>query len=109
MSALKNGDHLARVTAARAIGDLGGAAGPAVPALVHALRDASGPLRVQAAHALRRIGPAHAAGAVLQLLEVMQDQREFVSEAAAEAWASLTAPQDPPGLLSEDTGNRYRR
>ena len=109
LSALKSADPAARLTAARALGDLGGAARAAVPDLVRALRDESGPLRVQAAHALRRIGPSYAAGAVFQLLQVMQDDRTFVSEAAAEAWARLTARPDPPGQIPEDTVNRYRR
>jgi hypothetical protein len=100
-AALVHGDLQARVTAARALAELGSAARTAVPALVRALRDPSGPLRAQAAHALRRIGPLHAAGAVLYLLELLKDNRGFVREAAAEAIGCLTVPSPPPGLLAD--------
>ena len=83
---LKYNDVSVRRTAAQALGTLGPAASPAASALIEALRDKIGYVRMAAAEALGHIG---AQGAVPTLLELLQDNNAGVRYEAAEALRKL--------------------
>jgi HEAT repeat protein len=61
---LKDRDERVRQSAAWALGEIGAAAKPAVPALIEALKDEDRDVQFRAAEALKRIDPeaAHKAG-----------------------------------------------
>jgi HEAT repeat protein len=78
-------DYLhARQRATEALGQLGAAARPAVPALVEALRDKNPGIRPTAAAALGEIGP-DAQDAIPALTAALKEKDENVRTAAAEA------------------------
>ncbi len=84
-----------RNTAAYAIGGMGPAAEPAVPALIAALKDPEAAVRFPVCIALREIGPA-ARDAVPALTETLEDRNEDVSAMARKALISITGSDPRP-------------
>jgi hypothetical protein len=78
----------ARQRAAARLGDMGVAAGPAVPALANALTDEDASVRWAAAEALGRIGP-EAGAAAPALTRALADPDQGVRENAALALAAI--------------------
>ena len=92
--ALRNDDKDIRAEAARALGQLGPAAAPALSQVVKALQDTSWEVRIQACHALRRMGP-EAGAAAEALREAGRDADERVRGAAARALSGIAiAPRE---------------
>jgi TonB family protein len=97
--ALRNDDKDIRAGAARALGQLGPDAAPALSQVVHALQDTSWEVRIQACHALRKMGPdAHGAGDALR--QAGGDADERVRGAAARALARMAAPPAASAVAS---------
>ena len=93
--ALADPDENARATAADYLAELGPAAAPALPALIHALADPSDSVRNRSTTALGKIGPA-AKVAVPALLEATSHSGHwFFFEKAVEA----IGPEAIPGLI----------
>ena len=86
--ALTDADPLVAGDAARALGALGGKAGPAVPPLVTALSHRDEHVRIYAAEALASIG-AEAAAAVPELGKALGERVAGVRWAAGEALAAI--------------------
>ncbi len=88
---LSAGDPAVRRGASAALGDLGSAAGPAVPALTRTLADEDASVRQAAAQALGRIGPA-SASAMPALTAALDDPDPGVRGSAADALAAIRGP-----------------
>lgn len=88
---LNAGDPAVRRSASAALGDLGSAAGPAVPALTRTLADEDAAVRQTAAQALGRIGPA-SASAMPALTAALGDPDPGVRGSAADALAAIRGP-----------------
>lgn len=97
---LRDDDAVVRRAAADALGDFGGAAEPAIPALTEALRDPDPDTRWRAASALGDIGPS-SAPAVPVLVETLRDEHAGVRRAAAGALGDIgpAAAQAVPALV----------
>jgi HEAT repeat protein len=91
---LAHPDPKAREAAPRALGRIGPAAAPAVPALADALTDPDQAVRLSAASALGWIGPA-AAPAVPALIEVLADPDQRVRGIASGALGLIGPPAVP--------------
>jgi HEAT repeat protein len=86
---LKNNDGAVRTGAARALGNMGVAAGPATQALLETLRgDADPAIRREAAWALARIGAAHKE-MVPFLIDMLADRSEEICGGAAVALGKI--------------------
>src|SRR5262249_29905417 len=88
VSRLKDGKPNVRVRAAKALGEIGPAAAPAIPDLAELLRDEDVSVRLAAVTALGEIGPA-AKEAVPILIEALQDADAEISAAAVTALGQL--------------------
>jgi len=88
---LSAGDPAVRRSASDALGDLGSAAGPAVPALTRTLADEDASVRQSAAQALGKIGPA-STSAVPALTAALDDPDPEVRASAADALAAIRGP-----------------
>ncbi len=93
-AALADSEGDVRAEAARALGETGPPAAPALPALIGLLTDSDPFAREQAARALGRIGTA-TPDALNGLRAQLGDQLDYVRAAAAEALAHLGSPADP--------------
>jgi HEAT repeat protein len=82
-----------RNRAAYAIGGMGAAAAPAVPALIKALSDPEPAVRFPVCIALREIGPA-AKEAVPALMKALDDRNDDVAAMARKALIKITG-EDP--------------
>ena len=107
---LLNADLLVRRQAADALGKMGDAAAQAIPPLVQALEDQDADLRISAAAALARTGPADEA--LPQLIAALADHHAEVRGSAAEALgmmgpaAAEAVPQLTRGLKDPDSDVR---
>jgi len=88
VDALTAGDKQARLQAADALGQLGSAAGDAIPALAAALADAYEPVALNAAYALGHMGEA----ATSALLTALTSDEKDISRNAAYGLSALGAP-----------------
>ena len=111
IDALQDENESIRVSAAYALGDIGGVAQDAVPSLTQALRDESAWVRRHAAEALGLIGQP-AQNTVLALIELLRDERYWIRDNAARALARLgpNAEAAIPALMDTlNDENRYVR
>ena len=94
---------VARCTAARALGQMGGQAREALPALLRALQDREPLVRDAAAEAIGCIGGSGpgVADAVLALMQALTDTNSFVQATAAKALKKIEAP--PAACLGLDS------
>ena len=89
LSLLTHSDAFVRRDVAVALGSLGAGAQPAVPALIVALKDKLGNVRLAAAESLAQIGPK-AKAAIPALQASLQDRNNGVRYAAAQALKKIT-------------------
>jgi HEAT repeat protein len=90
---LKSQDAGDRLSAARALGEMGPEAKQAIPALLEALMDQSYFVRENAAIVLRVMGPE----AIPELIEALKGRNDFVSGSAANVLAQI-GPKAIPAL-----------
>jgi HEAT repeat protein len=88
---LKGNDQAARAEAAQELGLIGKPAKGAIPALLQAIQAPGAPVRVHAAEALVRIDPAQQQAGINSLIASLQDKRNEIRRAAAEALGHLGA------------------
>lgn len=84
VEALKNPDARLRLKAVKALGNIGPADAPAIPALIEALKDEDPRIRAEAAVALHK-NASEAQEASYALNEALYDQNEHVRVCAAKA------------------------
>ena len=84
---LKDPDASTRYTSAEVLGQYGGAAKPAIPALIEALKDSDTNVRMRAAYSIASIGADESAVPVL--IECLKDEHREVRIAAAYALGAL--------------------
>ena len=92
---LTHPDTFVRRDVAVALGSLGPGAQPAVPALIVALKDTVGHVRLAAAEALGEIGP-NAKAAIPALQKTRQDRNNGVRYAAAQAVKNIVGVERKP-------------
>ncbi len=92
---LKAAAPYTRTQAAYAISGMGAAAAPAVPALVEALKDEEGPVRIATIVALTEIGDPGAKPAIPALQNALDDRNEDVAHLARRALRRLGVEPKP--------------
>src|SRR6185295_4622625 len=88
LARLRDADPAVRAATARALGNAGGQAGAAVPALAHAVKDADPSVRAAAAWALGGFGP-DAAAAIGELTAALDDSAPPVRAGAAHTLGAI--------------------
>lgn len=95
VQSLQEGDHLLRLSSARALGEIGPGAKASIPALVHALDDEEDSVRVNAAYALVKMGESNKG--IPLLIRTLTSARGSILESASKLLAK-TGPLGGPAL-----------
>jgi len=108
-ASLKSPEVPVRASAARILGELGGAARPALPDLLAALADENRDVRLSAATAIGMIGPP-APDAVPPLVGLLKDREWQVRRAAATALGRLRdkSAEEPLKAARKDTNRSVK-